>query len=226
MRVSAVVFDVGEVLIDETGVWSRWADWLGVPRLTFMALLGAEIAAGRSYGDVFPHFRADFDLEAEQAARMAAGDGDPFVADDLYPDAREALEGLARAGYRLAIAGNQPEAAEAILGALELPVELIAASERWGVHKPEPAFFARVAAELGLATAAIAYVGDRLDNDVLPARAAGMVSVFLKRGPWGHIHAARPEAALAAIRIRSLSELEPKLAAWNRDHAGEGGDIT
>ncbi|WP_412530334.1 HAD hydrolase-like protein [Burkholderia lata] len=33
----------------------------------------------------------------------------------------------------------------------------------------------------------MACVGDRLDNDVEPARQAGMVSVFLLRGPWAQI---------------------------------------
>ena len=28
--IKAVVFDVGETLIDETRIWSRWADRLGV----------------------------------------------------------------------------------------------------------------------------------------------------------------------------------------------------
>ncbi|MGH9098837.1 MAG: HAD hydrolase-like protein, partial [Acidimicrobiales bacterium] len=41
----------------------------------------------------------------------------------------------------------------------------------------------------------VAYVGDRLDNDVLPAKAAGMFAVFIRRGPWGHLHARRAEAA-------------------------------
>ncbi len=36
----AVVFDVGETLVDETRYWDEWADWLGVPRFTFFAVLG------------------------------------------------------------------------------------------------------------------------------------------------------------------------------------------
>ena len=35
-----VCLDVGETLIDETRVWSTWADELGIPRLTFLAALG------------------------------------------------------------------------------------------------------------------------------------------------------------------------------------------
>ena len=36
----AVVFDVGETLIDESGMWERAADAAGVPRFTLMGVLG------------------------------------------------------------------------------------------------------------------------------------------------------------------------------------------
>ena len=58
-------------------------------------------------------------------------------------------------------------------------------------------FFVRLIAEAHVPAESILYVGDRLDNDVLPARAAGMRTVFLRRGPWGRIHALTGEAALA-----------------------------
>jgi FMN phosphatase YigB (HAD superfamily) len=50
-------------------------------------------------------------------------------------------------------------------------------------------------------------VGDRVDNDIVPVLAAGMVAVHIRRGPWGHLHDAPP----AAIRIRSLDELPAAL---------------
>jgi FMN phosphatase YigB (HAD superfamily) len=46
-------------------------------------------------------------------------------------------------------------------------------------------------------------VGDRVDNDIDPAIAAGLVAVHIRRGPWGHLH---PPPA-QAIAIRSLDEL-------------------
>ena len=50
----------------------------------------------------------------------------------------------------------------------------------------------------------VAYVGDRVDNDVVPAAASGMVAVHIRRGPWGYLQSG---AELAALRIRSLDEL-------------------
>jgi FMN phosphatase YigB (HAD superfamily) len=109
------------------------------------------------------------------------------------------------------IAGNQPEAAETSLAALGVPADFIASSARWGVEKPDPGFFAEVAEAAGVPAAAIAYVGDRLDNDVLPARAAGMHGVFIRRGPWGVIHAASADAAQADLRIETLDGLAEAL---------------
>jgi len=88
----------------------------------------------------------------------------------------------------------------------------VAASESWGVHKPDPAFFARIASELGLPAGEIAYVGDRLDNDVEPAAAAGMAAIFIRRGPWGWIQAGRSDPPAAAATIDSLDELPAVLA--------------
>jgi FMN phosphatase YigB (HAD superfamily) len=111
----------------------------------------------------------------------------------------------------LAVIGNQTSSASAFMAGL--PVERTATSDEWGVSKPDPAFFARMEDELGASAERIAYVGDRVDNDVLPARRAGMVAVHLRRGPWGIIHSGWPEAAEAHIRLDSLSRLEGALMA-------------
>jgi HAD superfamily hydrolase (TIGR01549 family) len=218
LKIEAVVFDIGETLIDETRVWTAWADWLGVPRFTFMAVLGGVIERGEDHREVFEAFRPGFDSAAAHAERAAAGTMIWFEAGDLYPDVPACLRELTAGGFRLAIAGNQPRGAEDVLNQIGLPVELVASSERWGVHKPSPAFFDRLSGELGLSPERIAYVGDRLDNDVMPARDAGMFSVFLKRGPCGYIHARRPEMELADLSIESLDPLPELLTARNAAH--------
>ena len=81
------------------------------------------------------------------------------------------------------IAGNQTARAERLLRALDLPADFIGTSAGWGVEKPSAEFFDRIIAECGCVPGEIAYVGDRLDNDIHPALAAGMVAVFLRRGP-------------------------------------------
>jgi len=210
-RIKAVVFDVGETLIDETRHWSEWADWLGAPRLTFLAALGVVIERGLNHRQVFQLVRPGLDLEAEQRARAAAGWRYRFEPGDFYPDALPCLAAVRAAGLKLGIAGNQPEAAEAALAAAGVGADFIASSARWGVEKPDPAFFARVAEVAEAPCAAIAYVGDRLDNDVGPAKRAGMYAVFLRRGPWGVSHA-EAAAGVADLMLESLDGLVETLA--------------
>lgn len=207
--VRAVVFDVGETLVDETRIFSRWADRLGVPRGTFLGLIGACAATDRPLEHAFELVRPGLDVHAEIARWAADEPGslrENFDADDLYDDVRPALAALRDAGYAVVVAGNQPPQARAALEAMELPVDSIRTSDEWGVQKPDPRFFARVSDLTGAPPSDIAYVGDRLDNDVLPAADAGMRPVLIRRGPWGYLHATRPEAARVDV-VDSLTAL-------------------
>ena len=213
--VRVVVFDVGETLIDETRIWSRWADRLGVTRFTMLGVLGGMAALGRSFDEAFRIVKPGFDLEVEQEAwRGEDPDGlrVNFDADDLYPDVRPGLAALRDLGYELIIAGNQPPQAYDALTAMELPVDAVHTSDGWGVSKPDPGFFAKVVAVSGREPGEILYVGDRLDNDVLPARTAGMRTALIRRGPWGYLHATRPEAVKADHVIDDLHALVAVLA--------------
>ena len=110
------------------------------------------------------------------------------------------------------MAGNQTARTAALLRDLELPVDGLATSGEWQVAKPSPEFFARIADWSGFPTSEIVYVGDHPANDVVPARAAGLRAVHLRRGPWGHLYADGPEAAQADWRIDTLTELRGLLA--------------
>ncbi|MDR3510354.1 MAG: HAD family hydrolase [Caulobacteraceae bacterium] len=212
MPITTVVFDVGETLVDETRHWGEWADWMGVPRFTFFAAMGAVIERGWHHRTVFQLVRPGFDVEAAMRRRAAEGYRYRFASGDFYPDALPCLTQLRRLGYRIGLAGNQPEEAEQALRAAGIDADFIASSARWGVEKPSLAFFQRVVDAAGCAPPAIAYVGDRLDNDVLPARDIGMTAVFIRRGPWGCVHAGRPDVERAHIRLESLRDLADALA--------------
>lgn len=205
--IKAVFFDVGETLVDETRQWSLWADWLGVPRLTFLATFGAIVASGEHHRRVFDYFAPGLDLDQAMKEREAADHGYQIENQDFYADALPCLAMLRAQGFVIGIAGNQPEAAEHALRSCGVTADHIASSARWGIEKPSLRFFENIAEEVGLPPHEIAYVGDRLDNDILPAIAAGFFSVFIERGPWGTLHAQRPECASANARIGSLTEL-------------------
>jgi HAD superfamily hydrolase (TIGR01549 family) len=203
-----VCLDVGETLIDETRVWSTWADELGVPRLTFQAALGAVIERGGEHRDVFPIFGAD-DWPLRLPAVEAAYGG--FRPEDLYADALRAIDALRDAGHRIAIVANQPGIRRDELGAIGIEADVVAMSEWMGVAKPDPAFFARALELMGSpAPSDVAYVGDRVDNDVLPAAAAGMRAVWIRRGPWGVIQQL-PAGTRPTLTVDSLDELVERI---------------
>jgi HAD superfamily hydrolase (TIGR01549 family) len=181
------VFDVGETLLDETELWESAADTAGVPRFTLMGVLGGLAARGE------PHSRVWEILGVERPRSSWAGDG-------FYADAVPTLRVLRARGLVVGAVGNTPIEAEELV---REHVDFVGSSARWGVEKPSPEFFARVVDEAGFAPDEIAYVGDRVDNDVVPALAAGMVAVHLRRGPWGYLH----ESPCTAFRIDSLDEL-------------------
>jgi HAD superfamily hydrolase (TIGR01549 family) len=207
-----VCLDVGETLIDETRIWSLWADELGVPRLTFLAALGAVIARGGEHRDVFPIFGVD-DWEGRLPAIEAAYGG--FTSSDLYADALRAIAGLRGAGHEVAVVANQPASRSAELRSIGIDVEVMAMSESLGVAKPQPAFFDRCLELMGNPDPGfVAYVGDRVDNDVVPALRAGMRAVWLRRGPWGVIQEL-PEDVRPALTLSSLDELVERIGdAW------------
>lgn len=202
-----ICLDVGETLIDETRLWSIWADELGVPRLAFMSAFGAAVARGREHHDVFSILRLPTWREHIPSVQQRYGGFQPV---DLYPDALSSLARLRELGYRIAVTANQPAERTAELKALGVSAEVMAMSDELRVWKPDPAFFARTLELIGNPDpAAVAYVGDRLDNDVRPSIAAGMRSVWLRRGPWGVI-GEDPPAATGLI-VDSLTELAARV---------------
>ncbi len=103
---------------------------------------------------------------------------------------------------------DQTARAAKLLRDLELPVDQIATSAEWGVAKPDPGFFARVIGMAPGEPGEIVYVGDHRDNDIIPAKAAGLRTAFIRRGPWGHLWAEDPMIlGTANWRINSLTEL-------------------
>lgn len=208
--IRAVVFDVGETLVDETREYGTWADWLGVSRHTFAAAFGATIASGRDYRETFQIFSPGFDLTAQRTARAQAGKPEWFGEDDLYTDVRAALTELRAAGIWVGVAGNQTARAGELLRGLDLPTDFIGTSDDWGAQKPDPRFFEKVFEATPLEEPRqILYVGDRIDNDIRPAKQFGMRTAFIRRGPWAWIQQHSPELdQFADYRIDGLEEIK------------------
>lgn len=122
-----------------------------------------------------------------------------FAERDLHVDALPCLEALRARGLGLGAAGNMHAYHEDFL---RPHVDFTGSSERWGVEKPAAGFFARVVEEAGAPAAEILYVGDRVDNDVLPALEAGLQAVRIRRGAHAEV-----ESPAGVVTIGSLDEL-------------------
>jgi HAD superfamily hydrolase (TIGR01549 family) len=211
--IKAVIFDVGETLLDDTRECGEWADWLGVRRNTFTAVRGA---VEGSYRDVFQVFRPGFIMAAEYDARARAGRPQRIEEQDIYEDVRSALKALRDMGLWVGVAGNQAPQVGDLLRALDLPVDEIATSAEWGAAKPHQEFFDRVAAMAPCERHEILYVGDHVENDVRAAHRAGMRAALIRRGPWGWLAFDKPElVAEADLAVRSLLELPELLESRN-----------
>ena len=145
--IRAVFFDVGETLVDETRHWGLWADYLKIPRLTFFAVLGAVIQKGLHHREVFKIFDPKFDPDLAWRERQFRGETYSFLPTDFYPHALPCLRNLKKAGYLVGIAGNQPEGCEAALRNAGIDADVVASSSAWGIEKPSPVFFERIASE-------------------------------------------------------------------------------
>lgn len=129
-------------------------------------LTGGDVAAAASVGDAV----------GERVRRY-----DFF---DLRPGIAELIRGLQARGIKLGLAANQPARKLAQLAAAGLADcfayrELSGTS---GLRKPDPRVFLEAAAALGAAPGDCVMVGDRIDNDVAPARWVGMRTVRLVTG--------------------------------------------
>ena len=90
----------------------------------------------------------------------------------------------ASASSRLGIVANQPQAARERLARAGIGdlFEYQGLSGLTGFSKPDPRAFEAAAEALGLKPADCAMVGDRIDNDIVPAKALGMATILLRGG--------------------------------------------
>jgi len=101
----------------------------------------------------------------------------------VFRDVRPTLRALVANGYRLAVVSNWEPSLSATLNRLGLakyfPTIVTSAVE--GIWKPDPGLFRIALERLKVPAEAAISVGDQVDRDVEPARAAGIQGVLLDR---------------------------------------------
>ena len=138
-----------------------------------------------------------------------------------YPGVLELLEGLS-GSHRLGILANQPPGLSARLQKQGLGghFQCILGSGDAGLSKPGLRFYQLAAQATGVEPEGIAMVGDRLDNDIRAADAAGMRSILIRRGGGPSDPLSDPDQEQSHIRptavIQRLGELPQALARLRR----------
>ena len=195
-----IFFDVGSTLVDETEAYDhRVREMIAGTSVTFKEFDGVRIALARQ------------GLDGNSAAIKHFGlTKTPWHSEDEVPysDAQSTLAALVDKGYKLGIIANQKIGTAERLESwgLRQYFEVIAASAEIGYAKPDKEIFEK-ALELAKCTAAESVmVGDRLDNDIIPAKAIRMKTVWVKNG-LAQYQGAELGEGVADYQIGSLSEL-------------------
>jgi putative hydrolase of the HAD superfamily len=186
--VDVVFFDIGGVMYDDT-VYARALDRalreLGASfddEEFAAAYAQARAAQAGSFRDrlALRFLGPDADVEAVErvASRYWA-----YPPGSLYDDVVPCLRELSR-DHRLGIVANQPSAVRDALvrDGVAGFIELWNISDDVGLEKPDPRLYLGAIAAAGVPAERTVMVGDRLDRDVVPARAAGMRTVWVLRG--------------------------------------------
>ena len=195
-----IFFDVGSTLVDETLAYDHRArDTIAGTDISFREFDEMRIALAKQGKDGNSAAIAYFGLTKT-----------PWPSEDEvpYPDARSTLAALREKGYHLGIIANQNAGTARRLenwGLLPY-FEVIAASAELGCAKPDRAIFEKAMELAGCTLRESVMVGDRLDNDIIPAKALGMATVWVKNGLARYQDAALG-AGLADHQIETLQEL-------------------
>jgi HAD superfamily hydrolase (TIGR01662 family) len=187
--VDFVFLDIGGVLYDDRIYAEAWRRALRESGAGFTdeAFDAEYLAARRDQSRSFRRRLAerfggpDADLQALEARASRYWHYPPTA---LHEDACAALEALRDAGYPLGVIANQPTAVRDAMhrDGLVPFFEVWAVSDDLGLQKPDPALFLHALKTADVEPSRAVMVGDRLDYDVRPAKAAGMRTVWVLRG--------------------------------------------
>lgn len=187
-----IFLDVGNIVLDEDPlVYHAFRlHWEAVhrvrPETTFLDLL-AQREAHAARGSRWPVYEAVSAVlddaacaqvwdEAEHAVRSRFGELSPLIA-----GAAEVIEALSRR-FRLGLIANQGAECREHLARLGIfsRFEVVVFSDELGMAKPDPRLFELAIARAGASADRCTMVGDRLDNDIEPAAALGMPTVWVR----------------------------------------------
>ena len=171
-----IFFDVGSTLVDETEAYNhRIREMISGTDITFEAFDKVRIELAIQGYDGNSKAIKHFGLKKT-----------PWHSEDEtpYTDVIETLSYLSNKGYKLGIIANQSLGTADRLknwGLLDYFDKVVASAEV-GVSKPDKAIFEIAFMVANCKPEESMMVGDRLDNDIIPAKSVGMKTVWIRKG--------------------------------------------
>lgn len=209
-----IFFDLGWTLEDEAQAQVRRAKEAAAAATAFGVAASArrilelqEEGAAQHVPSVFPYALRQIGLDEEQAAtvsRQAAWDKSLLF---LYPDSHTVLEQLSGCHFLGLIANQSPGTEQRLhkYGIAEF-FGLILASAELGIAKPDPAIFALALDEAGCRPDQAWMIGDRLDNDIRPAKMASWHTIRILNG-YNAKQDPRDDLDVPDYTVSTLSEI-------------------
>jgi len=133
---------------------------------------------------------------------------------ELRPGVGGVLKSLTDGGIRLGLAANQPAAIVDELDGFGLGQYFThrEVSGHHGLRKPDTRLFIRACEDLDVAPSECIMVGDRIDNDIFPARVLGMGTVLFRTGR----HIEQQPRSLAEVPDETVHSVEELKSALER----------
>lgn len=175
-KITHIFFDIGTTLVDETECYNhRIREVIDGTDISFEQFTEKRI--------FFQKQNLKGDLEAIKFFGLKKT---PWHREDerLYPETEKILCYLRERGYILGVIANQGLGTEKRLEAwgIRKYFDSITASAEEGIAKPDPQMFIRALRKSGGSAESSVMIGDRLDNDIAPAKSLGMKTVWIKQG--------------------------------------------
>ncbi len=199
-----IFFDIGSTLVDEQVAYDhRIRDMIAGTDLTFEEVDAKRVELAEQGLDGNSTIIAYYGLKKT-----------PWHSEDemLYSDTKAVLAELVSRGYHLGVLANQNPGLRQRLADWGIAdyFSVIASSSELGLAKPDTKIFEKALEMAGCTAAEAVMIGDRLDNDIIPAKRLGMQTVWIRSG----LAAFRPTklgTGYADFVIDSLKGLEKLL---------------
>jgi HAD superfamily hydrolase (TIGR01549 family) len=219
VSIEMVFFDIGGVMYDDSIYARSWMLALRESGAVFTdEAFDAEYADARAAQDGSFRRRLSRRFLGEHydlpALEVRAARHWNYPASALFPDVLPCLRAL-EGRYRLGVIANQPTSVRAAMERDGLTgfFEVWGVSDDLGLQKPDPKLFAHVLETAGVVPGRTVMLGDRLDYDVRPARAAGMRAVWVLRGEAPD-EPTPSQIAEADACVRTLEGVPAMMDAW------------